>query len=183
MAGFLACSGIGARPSHYRSITVTVLPYTLLTVAETAPDSHGIPFYARTIKHSLSGIFMMAANVSMFGFPPFAKAESPCEGGKQFRGSTVFGSGVHRKAQKDAKRFCNEPVFATLRRGMRINTNDTKRLPACQDPTTNTHHPRPNSQESTDLRGSNASIRKSSHQFTKLSRMIQYNCPYYSFTT
>jgi hypothetical protein len=108
MAGFLACSGIGARPSHYRSITVTVLPYTLLTVAETAPDSHGIPFYARTIKHSLSGIFMMAANVSMFGFPPFAKAESPCEGGKQFRGSTVFGSGVHRKAQKDAKRFCNE---------------------------------------------------------------------------
>ena len=89
MAGFLACSGIGARPSHYRSITVTVLPYTLLTVAETAPDSHGIPFYARTIKHSLSGIFMMAANVSMFGFPPFAKAESPCEGGKQFRGSDV----------------------------------------------------------------------------------------------
>jgi hypothetical protein len=27
---------------------------------------------------------------------------------KQFRGSTVFGSEVHRKAQKDAKIFCNE---------------------------------------------------------------------------
>jgi hypothetical protein len=131
MAGFLACSGIGARPSHYRSITVTVLPYTLLTVAETAPDSHGIPFYARTIKHSLSGIFMMAANVSMFGFPPFAKAESPCEGGKQFRGSTVFGSEVQDVSIYPAgfQILLEPPVFATLRRGKRINTNDTKRLP------------------------------------------------------
>jgi hypothetical protein len=33
-----------------------------------------------------------------FSFPPFAKAESPCEGGKPFKCSTVFGSAFHHLA-------------------------------------------------------------------------------------
>jgi hypothetical protein len=95
----------------------------------------------------------------------------------QITNQNKWGRIMLRKKTRLSEEF-SQRHFSTKSHAAYAATQKTS--PPCV-PRPNNQQPRPNNQQTYVILPYKSE--KSSHQFCKLSRMIQYNCPYYSFTT